>query len=287
MNVTDQIQNFLFEDTDIRGSIVTLDASFQSLLANHEYSSFYKALLSQFVAANVLLTTKLKFEGTISLQARGATSDLSLALSECTDDLGFRAILRGDMISESSFQHLFDSGVLAITVEPKVGQRYQGMVPLEKDNLSGCVVDYFELSEQLPTWLYLMPGVDCVRGLMLQALPAQICQDNDQREEDWQRVVHLASTIKDQELASLSAHEVLYRLFHEESIRVFEPESVKFDCSCSQERMERALIGLGKIELESILEEQGLIETQCEFCAAKYTFGEAEIMHLLQAGSEQ
>ncbi len=285
--MTDQIQNFLFDNTDIRGSIVTLDASFQSLLANHDYSSFYKSLLSQFVAANVLLTTKLKFEGVISLQARGTTPDVSLALSECSDELGFRAILRGDLISEYTFKELFDSGVLALTVEPKVGQRYQGMVPLEKDDLAGCVADYFELSEQLPTWLYLMPGVDCVRGIMLQALPAQICQDKEQRQEDWQRVVHLASTVKDEELASLSAEQVLYRLFHEESIRVFDAEPVKFECSCSQERMERALIGLGKAELEAILEEQGLIETQCEFCAAKYKFGEAEIMHLLQAGSEQ
>lgn len=286
--MSDQLLGFLFEKTDIRGSIVNLDASFSSLVESHHYPEAYKALMSQFVAANVLLTSKLKFEGSISLQARGEKEMLSLAMSECTEKLSFRGILRGGFEVEEgalpSFSDIFSGGVLALTVEPVQGQRYQGVVPLEKDDLAGCLQDYFERSEQIPTWFYLVPNATSVRGIMLQAMPAQICESVEQRQEDWLRIVHLASTIKPVEMLNLPSEEILYRLFHEESVRVFEPELVSYECSCSRERMERALIGLGRVELETIIEEQGKLETQCEFCLADYCFESGEIHQLIQAG---
>lgn len=284
--MADQLLGFMFEETDIRGAIVELDASFLQLVDNHDYPDVYKALMSQFVAANVLLTSKLKFEGSISLQARGATEQVSLALSECSEKLEFRGILRGSFEGEENtlpaFHELFSGGVLALTVEPVQGQRYQGVVPLDGDNLAACLEDYFERSEQIPSWFYLLPNANSVRGIMLQALPAQISDSVEQRQEDWQRIVHIASTIKPVEILNLPSREILYRLFHEESVRVFEPEVVAYDCSCSRQRMERALIGLGRAELEDILAEQGKLETQCEFCMTNYCFEADEIRYLIQ-----
>ncbi|MCK5880483.1 MAG: Hsp33 family molecular chaperone HslO [Sinobacterium sp.] len=285
--MTDQLLGFMFEKTDILGAIVELDASFLQLVEHHDYPDAYKALMSQFVAANVLLTSKLKFEGSISLQARGAQENVSLALSECTEKLSFRGILRGgfqcDGLVLPSFSEMFAGGALALTVEPAQGQRYQGVVPLEKDDLAGCLQDYYDRSEQIPTWFYLVPDANAVRGIMLQALPAQVCESVEQRQEDWLRIVHLASTIKPVELLNLPSEEILYRLFNEESVRVFDPKAVSYDCSCSRERMERALIGLGRAELEDILVEQGKLETQCEFCMANYCFDEGEIRDLIQS----
>ncbi|NRA40858.1 MAG: Hsp33 family molecular chaperone HslO [Pseudomonadales bacterium] len=286
--MANQLLSFMFDNTDIRGGIVELDEAFQRLLQAHDYAPQYRQLLSQFVGANILLTSKLKFEGVISLQARGRDTAVSLALSECDEQLNFRGILRGDMPTQPlSFADLFHQGVLALTLEPKYGQRYQGMVPLEQANLAACLADYFQMSEQLPSWFYLLADEQCVRGLMLQALPAQVCDDEEQRREDWQRLTHLASTIQADEIRNLESHELLHRLFHEEQVRIFPAQPVNFHCSCSQERMERALIGLGKVELESILLEQGKIETQCEFCGRSYAFSSGEIQHLLQSSCEQ
>lgn len=283
--MADFLQSFMFDNTDIRGGIVHLDNSFKRLLTNHDYPVAYKALMSQLVAANVLLTSKLKFEGLISLHARG-DEEITLAMAECNEKLEYRGILRGNFSGEhvDNFSELFKGGVLALTMEPKKGQRYQSMVPLEKPNLEGCLEDYFRLSEQIPSWFYLLPSADSVRGIMLQALPAQICTDDEQRREDWRRIVHLASTVKPEELLALSPEDVLHRLYHEEQTRVFEPQPVNFSCSCSTERMERALMGLGRSELESIIEEKGKLEAQCEFCSANYVFEKGEIQHLLQGG---
>jgi len=285
--VANQLINFIFEESDVRGAIVHLDEAFEQLLSGHQYPEGYQALMAQFVAANVLLTSKLKFEGVISLQARGASEALTLTLSECNDKLEFRGIMRGSLEEPVlSFQELFADGILALTIEPAQGTRYQGMVPLEKDNLAACIQDYFERSEQIPTWLYLLPSSQGVRGMMLQALPSQLT-DAEQREEDWSRLVQLAQTIKPEEILSLDAEQMLYRLYHEEPVRLFDAQEVAFKCSCSQERMERALISLGREELEGILAEDGKIETQCEFCNHEYKFTAGEIQHLLQAGSAQ
>ncbi len=286
--MSDQLLGFMFEETDIRGAVVELDQSFLNLVNNHDYPDAYKALMSQFVAANVLLTSKLKFEGSISLQARGVSKQISLALSECSDSLGFRGILRGEFGTDNGvlpcFSELFLGGALALTVEPAHGQRYQGVVPLEKEDLAGCLQDYFERSEQIPSWFYFVPNANSVRGIMLQALPTQICESAEQREEDWRRIVHLASTIKPLEMLNLASEDILYRLFHEESVRIFEPKTVTYECSCSRERMERALIGLGRDELEDILAEQGKLATQCEFCMTDYVFEASDIHQLIRAG---
>lgn len=279
---SDFLQPFIFDNTDIRGVIVKLDHSFRDLLQNQDYSAGQKQLLGEFVTANLLMTNNIKLEGLLSLQARG-NNNVSLIMAECSEKLDFRGIIRGDgNIEATDFKSLFANGILAITIEPSQGKRYQGAVPLDGSTLAECLAGYFAQSEQLPSWFYFAVEGDQAAGFMLQALPANICQDAEQRSEDWQRIVHLASTLRPQEILNLSSEEILHRLYHEEQVRLFDARPVRFSCTCSQERMERALINLGEQELLDILDSEDHIETQCHFCNRRYEFRRTEIMHLLQ-----
>lgn len=281
--MTDSIQRFLFENTDIRGAIIRLDDSFEKLITAANYSAEQQALLAEFAIASVLLASQLKFSGRVSLQAR--SGDGLLIVAECQDQKFYRAVIEGES-NHWDFATIFASNaVLALTLEPENGQRYQGIVPLEKPTLTGCLEDYFMQSEQLPSWFQFAKLGHKVAAVMLQALPMQICQSQAQRDEDWQRVKHLAETLSNEEMLVLPFNEILYRLYHEENVRVFDEQPVGFRCSCSQEKMERALLNLGEQELLEIIKEQGAIDTQCHFCHRSYHFEQSEIQLLLRGGN--
>lgn len=252
--MTDSIQRFLFEKTDIRGAIVRLDGSFEQLIAAASYSPEQQDLLAEFAVASVLLASQLKYSGRVSLQAR--SSDGVLIVAECEDQMFYRAVIEGES-SNWDFATIFAKGaVLALTLEPEQGKRYQGVVPLEKPSLAGCLADYFLQSEQLPSWFHFAKQGNKVAAIMLQTLPKQICKDDAQRNEDWQRIKHLAETVSVEEMLILPFNEILYRLYHEETVRVFDVQAVGFRCTCSEEKMERALLNIGEKELLEILDEQ-------------------------------
>lgn len=281
--MTDSIQRFLFEKTDIRGAIIRLDSSFEQLIAAANYSPKQQDLLAEFAIASVLLASQLKFSGRVSLQAR--SGDGLLIVAECQDQKFYRAVIEGESTNWDFASIFANNAVLALTLEPENGQRYQGIVPLEKPTLAGCLEDYFLQSEQLPSWFHFAKLGNNVAAIMLQALPMQICKNEAQRDEDWQRVKHLAETVSPEEMLVLAFDEILYRLYHEETVRVFDAQPVSFRCSCSQEKMERALLNLGEQELLEIIEEQGAIDTQCHFCHRSYHFEKAEIELLLRGGN--
>ncbi len=281
----DSLQKFLFDETDIRGAFVTLNQSFLALIKNKDYSEAQKGLIGQFAAANILMTGNLKFDGALILQARG-TGPVSLVMTECDEKLRFRGVVEASHdLHEIPFSDVFSAATLAITVEPKQGQRYQGIVPLEADSLSSCLQNYFEQSEQLPTWFRFAEEKGVVKGMMLQALPAQLCLDEDQRNEDWARLTHLASTLSVSEMTDLDNETLLHRLYHEEQVRIFSEEPAQYFCSCSRERMERALLSVAEDQLRQILAEDGAIKTDCHFCQTQYAFNEADISSLLTGKS--
>ncbi len=281
----DSLQKFLFDETDIRGAFVTLNQSFLALIKNKGYSEAQKVLIGQFAAANILMTGNLKFDGALILQARGA-GPVSLVMTECDEKLRFRGVVEASHdLHEIPFSDVFSAATLAITVEPKQGQRYQGIVPLEADSLSSCLQNYFEQSEQLPTWFRFAEEKGVVKGMMLQALPAQLCLDEDQRNEDWARLTHLASTLSMSEMTALDNETLLHRLYHEEQVRIFSEEPAQYFCSCSRERMERALLSVAEDQLRQILAEDGAIKTDCHFCQTQYAFNEADISSLLTGKS--
>ena len=280
MAQADSCQRFMFTECDIRGELVNLTESYRNLMANNVYPPAVQELLGQFLAASVLLSTTIKFAGRLVLQAR-SEGEVPLIMAECTSDQHVRGIARYDDVPAGScFRTLLQKGVLAITIEPEEGESYQGIVPLEQDSLAACLEDYFLRSEQLASRFYLAADPHCCAGLMIQQLPPQLEKDAGSRLESWNMVGHLAATVSETELLELDNEVLLYRLFHQQQVKLFTPRPVEHRCSCSRERTARALFTLGESEVMDIIAERGCLEINCEFCGRQYRF-EADEMKLL------
>lgn len=282
--MSDQIQRFLFDDTNVRGEIVSLETAYAEVLDRHAYPPVVARQLGEMLAAVALLTETVKLDGTLSLEVRGQGA-LRLLMAESNPGGELRAIARLDDEAAlpdeaATFAELVGDGQIVITLDPREGNRYQGIVAIEADDLAGCLENYFARSEQLATRLWLAADGQRAAGLLLQQLP------DDSRNLDpdaWDRLVHLASTVRDDELLGLAQRDLLYRLYHEETTRVFDPKPLHFGCTCSRERIARALLGLGAEELRDILDEQKAVDTQCHFCHTRYHFSAAEIEALIES----
>ena len=282
----DQSRRFLFDDADIRGEFVQLHRSLQDLLAVHAYAPGVRKLLGEFLAAATLLSTTLKFEGRLILQAR-SEGQIPLLMAECSNELQVRAIARGaEHATSEDFAQLLAAGVLAITIEPVQGKPYQGIVPLSEHSLADSLDAYFLQSEQLQTRLWLASDGQQAAGLLLQQLPPQLHCDVEVRAQQWEHVSALAATLTADELLQLSPESLLYRLYHEDPVRLFNPRHVHFQCSRSLQRSRNALAAIAAHELEEILAERGHIEVDCEFCNQQYRFERDELQDLLLAGPD-
>ncbi|HVL02477.1 MAG TPA: Hsp33 family molecular chaperone HslO [Dongiaceae bacterium] len=285
MNDSDTSQRFLLNDSAIRGQWTLLDSSFQTVLAKHTYPLEIQSLLGELMAAAVLLTATLKFDGSLTIQARGE-GPVHLVTVECTDNNHLRAVARwkGDTTG-LDFKSLLGNATLAITITPGRGERYQGIVPLTGNSLAECLEFYFSQSEQLRTRIWLHQGNNRAAGMLLQVLPynSGVEIDPDQQNEDWNRLTLLANTLTADELLNLDSPTLLHRLFHEEDVLLFPPEPVDFRCTCNRERTADALVRMGREDLDAILEEQGSIEVTCQFCNHLYVFDPVDVAMLFQS----
>lgn len=287
--ISDFTQRFLFDDTDVRGELVSLMDSYASVLAKHAYPRPVDQLLGEMMAAAALLIGTLKFEGLLTLQVR-SDGPVSLLVVECSSERDIRALARyeaGQIVPDADLQTLMPDGLLAITVDPANGQRYKGIVTLDGDDLAACLSRYFASSEQLPSRFWIRADGQQARGFLLQQLPADRQKDVQDRENSWQHVVTLADTLTAEELLGLNNQTLLYRLYHENQLRLFEPRALQFRCSCSRERSANALLSLGQADAGQLLQEQGgHIEIDCQFCNQRYLFDAADIAQLFAgAGS--
>jgi molecular chaperone Hsp33 len=276
----DASHRFIFDDADIRGEIVHLETTLHEIFAVHQYASGVSQLLGEFLAAAVLLSSTLKYEGKLILQAR-SDGQIPLIMVECSNVQQVRAIVRGaEQATSTEFGALLSNGQLAITVEPKNGQRYQSIVPLGLESLAHSLNDYFEQSEQLATQFWLSCDGEKAAGMLLQQLPERATSEVVSREEQWRHACSLATTTTAGELLNLSAEQLLHRLYHEDPVRVFDPSEVMFRCTCSRERTLGALATIDRAELDDILLEQGKITMDCEFCNQQYQYSEDDISAL-------
>jgi molecular chaperone Hsp33 len=279
---TDLSRRFLFEDADIRGECVHLDTVYREILDIHQYAPGVSRLLGEFLAAAVLLSTNLKFEGKLILQVK-SEGQIPLLMVECDHMLQLRGIVRGaEQATSDNNEQLLRNGQLAITIDPYKGQRYQGIVPLEEGSLATSLDGYFKQSEQLATRVWLAANGRQASGLLLQQLPAQVTQDKEQRLQQWDHACAMASTVTEGELLELDQEQLLFRLYHEEQVRLFESTAVRFHCSCSRERTFNALISLPPKELRELLQEQGSITMDCEFCNQQYRFEQSDLADVLK-----
>ncbi len=286
----DLMHRFMFDHTDIRGEVVSLGDSYQEVLSHNRHHPAVQQLLGEFLAAASLLSSTLKFDGILTLQARG-DGPLPLIMAECSHHKGVRAIAKPDpetdfdrlaldAESRADIRQLLGQGVLAITIDPDRGERYQGIVPLDADKLAGCLEHYFEQSEQLKTRFWLTADGATSTGLMLQALPRQVNASPEENRDHWETTVTLADTVEPGELLGLSHETLLYRLFHEEQVRLFEAVDIRFACSCSRERSANALRSIGETEVNQLLAEREVITIDCQFCNQVYRFGAKDVTEL-------
>ena len=287
MAAQDITQRFIFDNADVRGELASLDSSYREILAKHAYPQPVQALLGEMLAAAVLLSTTIKFDGLLILQAR-SSGPLSTLMVECSSEQAVRGIARyADDLQGETLSELMPDGVLAITIDPTNGQRYQGIVPLEGGSLAAALDSYFANSEQLPTRFRLRADGRVARGFLLQALPADRQRDVQEREETWQRLNILADTLTAEELISLDNQTLLHRLYHEEDVRLFDARPARFECSCSAERSGNALVSLGREDVLQLLQEQGgEITVDCQFCNSRYQYDEAAVHALFDAAAE-
>lgn len=286
--MSDQLERFIFSKHDIRGQLVTLTDAYREVLEHNQLPLPVQRLLGEFLAAACLLSTTLKFEGILMLQARGE-GDVPLLVAECThhsDVRGLARVAEGAEIPENATlrELVGNRGALVITVDPQEGERYQGIVPLEKDTLAECLEDYFTQSEQLQTRFWIESSEDTVGGIMLQVLPGNNAASAAENEDAWETGVHLASTVTAEELHNLPHDELLVRLFHQLEPASLGTANIRFKCSCSAERSARALIAMGPEDVYQLLEEQGgEITADCQFCNKTYRFDRDKVEELFNA----
>lgn len=283
----DVLHRFLLERAGVRGVIVRLGAAWREVAGRAEYPTPLLDLLGQTLAASALLTGNIKFDGALSveLKSKGA---LRLLFAECTDAGRLRGLARwNENLPEPLSLSELPQAIMAITIgQAERGQRYQGLVDLAHPELATALENYFQQSEQLPARFVLAANGQNAVGLMLQKLPGEGGHDTAHDEDGWPRVEQLTATLGRDELLSTSPEEVLYRLYHEEVVRLFKPRPLAFGCSCSRERVEAMLRSLGREEIEATLASQnGTIEVTCEFCAREYTFDRVDAEHLLSGGT--
>lgn len=276
----DQLIRFLFTDNPIRGEHVSLDVSWREIVAQSEIKGQALTLLGHALTAATLLVETLKIEGSVSLQIRG-TGAIHLLLAEATSSHTIRGIVRQsrELSNETNLQQIFESDKLVITIKNKNGSPHQGIVPLDGDSLSDALQAYFNQSEQLPTRIWFSCDEESTTGFLLQKLPEE---ENDK--DAWNRILHLAETTQPKELLELKAEALLHRLFHEETLEVFEANPIEFSCTCSQQRTRDMLVSLGKSEIDHLIEEQNEVAITCEFCNAVYTFDRIDLEQLFIDG---
>ncbi|MBV4554720.1 Hsp33 family molecular chaperone HslO [Pseudomonas sp. SWRI102] len=280
---TDYTQRFIFDDSDARGELVALERSYAEVLAKHPYPEPVAQMLGELMAAAALLVGTLKFDGLLILQAR-SEGPVPLLMIECSSERQIRGLARyhaEQIAPDATLADMMPNGVLALTVDPTQGQRYQGIVDLDGATLADCFTNYFVMSQQTNTRFWLYADGRRARGLLLQQLPADRIRDPEDRDASWQHVTALASTLSADELLGLDNETILHRLYHEEQVRLFEGQPLRFECSCSRERSANALVSLGLEDAQQlVIEHGGAIEVDCQFCNERYLFDAADITQL-------
>jgi molecular chaperone Hsp33 len=296
----DLIQPFKIEGQAVRGRLVRLGPLIDTVLDRHQYPPVVAELLGETVALAAALAGALKYEGVFTLQTKG-DGPIRLVVADVTsggDVRGYAqfdadklaAVIAAGNGGSLSVPKLLGAGYLAFTVDQgSHTERYQGIVELTGATLAECVHHYFRQSEQLDAAVKVAAGraADGWRAgaLMLQRLPPA-AGAADEADDGWRRTLAFMASSTPEELLDphLSANDLLYRLFHEDGVRVFAPADLRPGCRCSRERVERVLRSLPDDELGTF-EIDGVISVTCEFCSATYQFSDGDIAALKQASS--
>jgi molecular chaperone Hsp33 len=315
-----ELHKFLFDGMPVRGVLVRLDDAWQEVLSRREANSATGAypppvreLLGEMLAAGALMQANIKFNGALVLQVFG-DGPVKLAVADVQADLSLRATAKvvGDIRSDAHLSDLVNvrgKGRCSITLDPKEKlpgqQAYQGVVSLARrafgtgkdriEQLSEVLEHYMLQSEQLDTKLILAADDKVAAGLLIQRLPSggegnlpeRANEDEIGLNEDYNRISILAASLKREELLELDVDTILRRLFWEEKVLRFEPQTPRFACTCSRQRVTGMIRGLGHEEAESIVAERGEIEVSCDFCGKQYRFDAVDAARIFAPPGDQ
>ena len=300
---------FVCDGAPVRGEIVSISSAWQAVLERRNDPPAVRRILGDFIGAATLLSASLKFDGTLIIQAQ-SKGPIQLLVVECTSNLSVRATVKLNMEAteipqDAALGELLDannSGRLVITLDPANREPgtppYQGIVALQEQkgdrivpvsSVAEAIMLYMQNSEQLDTRIWLASNDVNVGGLLLQRLPntgGYSNLDPHIAAEGWSRIQTLGQTITDDELLTLSPETILRRLFLEEStehgVRSFPARQIRFACRCSRTKVADVLRMLGEEEVQSILAEQGAVETVCDFCSKPYRFDAVDCLQVFK-----
>jgi molecular chaperone Hsp33 len=277
----DILHRFLFEALDIRGIVVRLGPAWRAMCAGRGYAPATTRLLGEMTAVTTILGSQLKAAGRLTFQLKGSgpVQRLVIDCEEHGASLRLRGMAHvdGTLPASVSAPELFGHGQLAMTLDlPELRQPFQSIVPLQGESVGAIFEHYLEQSEQQPSRLFLFADGEAAAGLFLQKLPAA-----DERDADgWDRITHLAATVKGEELKGLDAITLLRRLFAEEDIRVYEPRPVAYYCPQDWDKVRAMLRAVGREEVEAALAANGEVVVHDEICNHSYRFDATAVAEL-------
>ncbi len=233
------------------------------------------------MAAVSALASMIKLRGSMIMQIQG-DGPIHTLVAQANNAGEIRGLAHGHerIDQEEMFSDLVGQGRLVMTVDGEGSQRYQGVVNIEGDELAEVLAVYFKRSEQLLTHIHLVADGKRAACFLLQQLPDQSSAISG---DSWQHIKTLGATLKDQELLKLEVPDILHRLYHEESVRVFDSESLVFRCRCSREKIEPVILQMGLDEAMALVNEQGEIRADCEFCNRDHRFDRVDVANLFEA----
>ncbi len=279
----DLTQRFLLENLDIRGQVVRLGPLWRTILGRRDYPEAVRPLLADFAAIGVLIGAGLKHPGRAVLQVMGH-GPVQMAVADCSRELALRAMVRlgegYDAARHATLPQLFADGRLALTLEnAATARQFQSIVPLEGATLAECFERYFDVSEQVPTHLWVHATDREVGALILQKLPRA-----DERDPNgWARIQQLAATADPSLPGLMQTGPLLAHLFPEDDVRLYEPQAVTDGCGRSEEKVVAMLRGLGRAEVEATLAEHGVVAVRDEICNQDYRFTAPDIARIFEA----
>lgn len=282
---------FQIDGQPIRGRILRLGDALHGALCGHDYPDAVARILGEAAMVAALVARSLKFDGRLLIQCHGTNDGaVSLIVADCTTSGELRAYARfndealANILKDNPTPDavtLIGKGTFSMTIDQGPDMdRYQGLSAIEGDSLASCAEHYFAQSEQIPTRIKLSVGQIQLRGsqpswrgggMMIQQIAGDAARGDTG--QAWDTSSALFHTLTDAELLdpALGSHEILYRLFHEDGVRLLEAQPITAKCSCSRERLVATLGAFDKSERDSMFEE-GEIKAKCDFCGVDYVF---------------
>ncbi|MDP3559926.1 MAG: Hsp33 family molecular chaperone HslO [Legionellaceae bacterium] len=277
MTKQDILRPFLLEQYQIRGQLIYLNNTLQTIVNQRAYPPFIRQLLGEALLTSIMLTSSLKFEGRLNVQFQG-DEPLSLLLAQCDHSLGVRGLVQfAETATQEDYAQAFLKGTMVCTItHNKDPQSYQSMIPIYSTSLAENVMQYFKQSDQINSYVFLGVENDRAFGLLLQAMPST---NPEEQAAFWEEAVAVLATLNPQETWSISPETLLQRLYPEQNIRIFDEKPLRFQCRCNAERMQQLVCSLGKAEAEALLQKNQVIDVTCDFCNTSYTFSKDEVAH--------